>query len=377
MKKKKKTQHTKNTKHYTRKQVKLLHSCQMRAAYTLGGVTGKYLLKMFPQYSKSAIYVHAKKPLCGEVTVDKRKSNVGRKKKLTLQDERKVKRSLMGLRKSAGSFTSRSIQADSGVNHVSNRTIRRSLNRAGYYYLQSRKKGLLLQKDLRNRLKFCRKIRRLKLSQQFWREGISVYLDGKGFEYKTNPQGAARCPSSREWRQKGEGLSVDCVAKGKKEGSVNANFMVAIGYNHGAVICKQYFGPITGEKFAGIIRSDFKRAFKNSENPKGKRFLMDGCPRQNSKIAKKAFAAVGGVLFPIPARSPDLNPIENFFHLVGRRLQLQAVTKDIIRESFEDFSTRVINCILNFSVQEIDKIIDSMDKRIGLVISSKGQRIKY
>ena len=371
------TQHSKYIKHNTRHKVQLQHSCQMRAAYNLGGVTGHNLLKMFPQYSKSAIYVHVNKPLFGEVAVDKRKRNIGRKKNLSLQDERKVKRSLMGLRKSAGSFTSKSIQTDSGVNHVSNRTIRRCLNRGGYYYLQSRKKGLLLKTDLTKRLQFCHKVRRLKITQQFWREGISFYLDGKGFEYKTNPRGAARCPSTREWRQKGEGLRVDCVAKGKKEGCTNANFMVAIAYNHGAVICKQYFGPITGEKFAGIIHSEFKNAFKNSENPKGKRFLMDGCPRQNSKIAKKAMAEVGGVLFAIPARSPDLNPIENFFHLVARRLRLQAVTRNIIRESFDEFSTRVINCILNFSVQEINKIIDSMDKRIGLVISSKGQRIKY
>ena len=371
------TNKNKTIKQNKRKKVEIQHSCQMRAAYSLGGVRGKKLLKMFPQYSKTAIYTHVKKPLNGNVPVDKRKTNVGRSTKLSLQDKRKIIRTVMKLRKSVGSFTSKAIQTESGVSHVSDRTIRRYLNRAGYHYLQSRKKGLLLEKDLIQRLRFCRKIRRLKVTQQFWREGISFYLDGKGFEYKTNPLGQARCPSSREWRRRGEGLSFGCVAKGKKEGSTNANFMVAIAYNKGAVMCKQYFGQITGEKFAGIVRSEFKRAFENSANPKGKRFLMDGCPRQNSKVAKTAIDEVGGTIFPIPARSPDLNPIENFFHLVNRRLQSEAISKNITRETFEEFSTRVMNCVFNFPASQIDKIIDSMDKRIGLVISCKGQRIKY
>ena len=74
------TQRSKYMKNSTRNKVQLQHSCQMRAAYNLGGVTGNNLLKMFPQYSKSAVYVHVKKPLFGEVPVDKRKTNIGRKK---------------------------------------------------------------------------------------------------------------------------------------------------------------------------------------------------------------------------------------------------------------------------------------------------------
>ena len=34
---------------------------------------------------------------------------------------------------------------------------------------------------------FCQKIRKQKLDDEFWRSGISFYLDGKGFQYKSNP----------------------------------------------------------------------------------------------------------------------------------------------------------------------------------------------
>ena len=50
----------------------------------------------------------------------------------------------------------------------------------GIYYLMP-------PTDMKNRMKFCRKIRKFKLGQDFWNRHISFYLDGKGFEYKTDP----------------------------------------------------------------------------------------------------------------------------------------------------------------------------------------------
>ena len=81
--------------------------------------------------------------------------------------------------------------------------------------------------------------------------------------------------------------------------------------------------------------------------------------------------------FKIPPRSPDLNPIENFFHSVTVRLNNDAIKKQITRENYMELSTRVKETMLNFSPKEIDKIIDSMDKRITAVVKGKGQRTKY
>ena len=284
-------------------------------------------------------------------------------------------RSVSSLRMKVGSFTSKRIQLESGVSHVSNRTICNHLSKKGYHYLQSRKKGLLNAGDLKARVKFCQKVRRNGLMKEFWRTGISFYLDGKGFQYKTNPNDQARAPRAREWRKRGEGLK--CTSKGKKEGCTDANFMVAISYGKGAVLCEQYDGPITGEKFAAIVKSSLEKAFENSSNPKARRFLMDGCPRQNSKITMNAINKEHAKVFKIPSRSPDLNPIENYFNSVTVNLNNDALEKEITKESFEEFSRRVENTMLNFSSKEIDKIIDSMDKRITANIKQKGQRTKY
>ena len=222
-----------------------------------------------------------------------------------------------------------------------------------------------MAKDLKARHQFCQKFRRIGLTQEFWRTGISFYLDGKRFQYKSNPNDQARAPRARQWRKRGEGLKFRGTAKGKKEGGINVNFMVAISYGKGVVLCEQWGGPITGDKFAAIVRCCFKKAFRNSAK------------RQNSKTAIHAIDRVDGKVFRIPARSPDLNPIENFFNSVTIKLNNDAIDKKITRESFEEFSQRVKEIMLSFSSKEVDKIIGNTDKRITAVVKGKGQRTKY
>ncbi|CAB4019395.1 Hypothetical predicted protein [Paramuricea clavata] len=82
-------------------------------------------------------------------------------------------------------------------------------------------------------------------------------------------------------------------------------------------------------------------------------------------------------MLKIPARSPDINPIENIFHLVKSQLNKQAVTENITSESYEQFQTRVLQVLRTFPIDIIDKTIDSMSKRINKMISSKGYRTKY
>ena len=82
-----------------------------------------------------------------------------------------------------------------------------------------------------------------------------MYLDGKGFEFKTNLLNQACAPSAWEWRQRGEGLlCFGRIAKWKKEVTTCANLMVGISHGHD-VVCRQYYGQITGEKFSHIVES--------------------------------------------------------------------------------------------------------------------------
>ena len=74
-------------------------------------------------------------------------------------------------------------------------------------------------------------------------------------------------------------------------------------------------------------------AFDKSIDSFCRRILMDGWPRQNSKKTSKALEDIGALVFKIPTRSPDYNPIENFFALVTKTLRKQVIEENIVRET--------------------------------------------
>ena len=79
-----------------------------------------------------------------------------------------------------------------------------------------------------------------------------------------------------------------------------------------------------------IIETAMPEAFDKSIDSFDGRILMDGWPRQNSKKTLKALEDIGALVFKIPPRSPDLNPIENFFALVTKTLRKQVIEENIV-----------------------------------------------
>ena len=351
-------------------------SADMAALHQHSNVPVKTLCTMFPGYSQRSIYRHAKRKF-GEKLEDKRKHNPGRPSKLTAFDRRAILRAVKNLRRTEGyNFTTKRIKVEAGlVGLVCNRTIQRVLKAHGFGYRQTRKKGIMSPKDMQKRVLFCRRIKRKKLGLEFWTKGISFYLDGKGFQFKTNPHDQARAPKARGWRTASEGLKY--TAKGKKEGQTMLNFMCAIAHNSGVVMCEQYHGSINGQKMVDIVDGHFDQAFKKTANPRGRRFLMDNCPRQVSRAAMKAYDRAKAKVFRIPARSPDLNPIENFFNLMTRKLEHDALEKHITRETKEEYAQRIKKTMAEFPVAKINNLIESMPRRVRSVIKARGRRIRY
>ncbi|XP_068724121.1 uncharacterized protein [Montipora capricornis] len=193
-----------------------------------------------------------------------------------------------------------------------------------------------------------------------------------------NPKSGAASNRARAWRKREEGLKV--TAKGCKDlaGGRRLHVLVAIAYGKG-VILKVPYQKMTGEFFATFIREHFNMTFANA-GPKadGRRlFVMDNDPSQTSRVAKVALEEIEGSFHEIPPRSPDLNPIENIFHLVKRYLDQEAISRNITRESFDEFNLRVLEAFRNIPLETIDKTISSMNTRITAIVASKGERTKY
>ena len=71
--------------------------------------------------------------------------------------------------------------------------------------------------------------------------------------------------------------------------------------------------------------------------------------------ARSAWDEVGARKRTIPARSPDLNPIENIFHIAKRRLHQDALGQQITRQDFAAFSARVKTKLETIPIDGVDR----------------------
>jgi transposase len=72
-----------------------------------------------------------------------------------------------------------------------------------------------------------------------------------------------------------------------------------------------------------------------------------------------------------PPNSPDLNPIENVWALVQRKVDEAGCT------AFEEFQKNVIFHLRHFPKEQLTSLYDSMSKRVALCIQAGGGKTKY
>ena len=123
--------------------------------------------------------------------------------------------------------------------------------------------------------------------------------------------------------------------------------------------------------FTEFVKNKFPVTFSKCSNSDSKLFLQDGDPRQHCKATRKVVESYGVEQISIPVRSPDINPIEKYFNLRSSKLQSDAIEKNITHKTFGQFSEQIITNITSYSVREIDKIIESMHKRMKMIVRTK------
>ena len=229
---------------------------------------------------------------------------------------------------------------------------------------------------LKERVSFAKKMVKI-YPPNFWKHGVAFYLDAVHFVFKTQPLSHSSTPRSKIWRKRCEGLKRSCTAKGRKEGTGGkyVKILAAISYDKGIILCEPY-EQMTGEYFATFIRTHFNDMFEDAGKDSNT-WVQDGDRSQNSAPAKQAMKDVNAHLLSIPPRSPDINPIENVFHLVQKKLRKEAVQHRIERETLPQFEKRVIETLYSIPLETINKTIASMDRRLKAIIRNKGCRTKY
>ena len=208
-----------------------------------------------------------------------------------------------------------------------------------------------------------------------WKDNVAFHLNRVSFWYIRNPADQASAPQGRIWRKKCEGLVRGCTSKGRKVGSGGkvVKVIVAFCYGIGAIVCHRY-DKLDGAHFSKFVQDNFENMFRLANKNGSRLFVQDNCPVQNSSLVRRALRDERTKQLKLSPRSGDTHCIKCFFfHAVKVELDKQALDLNITRETYEEYSERVIRTIKNMPVDVVDKIIESIDNRISIVISSKGQ----
>ena len=169
--------------------------------------------------------------------------------------------------------------------------------------------------------------------------------------------------------------------KGGRPQKVNGRrlpVLVAIAYGKGIILTVPY-EKMHGSFFTQFIRSHFNIAFGRAELKRNARqlFVMDNDPSQTSKHVKEVLEEIEAELLKCPPYCADIHCIEYLFNQIKCHLDEEAVTQNITKESFEQFTTQVLRAFDDFPIEDIDKLILSMTHRIEAVLASKGRKTKY
>lgn len=240
---------------------------------------------------------------------------------------------------------------------ITPRTIQRTLKREGLFYGKIKKVESLTTRHKEQRVEYAENMEGYNWKSVF-------FSDEKQFELGGGP--------SYAWQSIGNRQIQEYVKNAPK-------LLVwgAIGYYMKSEL---YFfeGTINGEAYQTMLKKVLKEnkltyAPKCPKRLKGNWvFLQDNATPHTAKKTKELLCSlVGDRLIPHPAKSPDLNPIENMWSYLDWKVKAAQTTsikslKRVLRKEWKALPWSVIR-----------KSVDSMDRRLVLCRETGGTRLPY
>ncbi len=238
-------------------------------------------------------------------------------------------------------------------------TIRRALHSLGFYGRFCAKKPLITEKIRKRRLKWCKERRNWTLEQ--WR--TVIWSDESRFAlFKAD--GRQTC-----WRRVGERFHHACINPTVKYGGGSAMFW-------------SYFmatgtGPLV-KCSNNMTSAEYRTILENELLPflpeiSGFIFQQDNASIHTSHAMNEFFEDSAIEVLDWVPQSPDLNPIEFLWDVVDRRIR----KRPGVARNLAELQTHLQEEWSRISPHFLRRLVDSMPKRVRLVIRMKGNVTKY
>jgi hypothetical protein len=164
---------------------------------------------------------------------------------------------------------------------------------------------------------------------------------------------------------------------GKKETTGYAGVKLFVGIGNGRCELFTPYKTMSGATFSRIVLEDLRpaaAAMWGIPLPQTVTIMQDGDRGQNGIEARAACLQRHVQIFPgWPARSAELNPIENLWHYTQERLK----KTHPVRETREEYIARIQATLRSTPVSYIRSLVRSMPKRMRECYNNNGGRIGY
>ncbi|KAJ4440904.1 hypothetical protein ANN_10751 [Periplaneta americana] len=243
---------------------------------------------------------------------------------------------------------------------VSTETIRRTLRRAGYHGRVARKKSWITEVNRRKRLDFAK--RYVNCSEEFWKSAIfsdeskfSIFgSDGRNFVWRrVNTE--FKKENLRPTVKHGGGSSMVW-------GCMSANSVGNLAFIESTM--NQY-------GYLNILKQNLQQSAEKMGVGSYYQFQHDNDPKHTALNVKLWLLYNTPKSLNTPPQSPDLNPIENLWWELEKRVQKHHVT------STSELKAALIQEWSNISSSITNKLVQSMPKRLREVIKAKGLSTTY
>ena len=301
---------------------------------------------------------------CSPSTVSKvlrregsRRSNCGRKRVTTLRDDRKLQRIVRQSRFS--SVNELAQQWNKAGVESSERTCHRRLVEMGYRSRVPLEKPLLSTRQKQKRLQWCRE-RRYWTAEEW---GKVLFSDESNFVLHFGPQG------SRVWRKKGEEHHKTCLKRSVKF----PQSVMVWGAICATAVSQLCFlrSTVNAAVYQDVLEHFMVPAADNMFGAVEFIFQQDSAPAHTAKTTIKWLEEHHIRVMDWPGNSPDLNPIENLWGIVKRRV------RQYIPSTTDELKAVIEACWEEVSCEHCQSLIDSMPRRIAAVIEANGGPTKY